>query len=807
MKPRFLLAALLSFACVTVARAELKLPAIFGNHMVLQQGKSAVWGKAEPGKTITVSLAGQEASAKSGSKGNWKVELPPLEAGGPYDLVVSGDGAVTLTDVLVGDVWLASGQSNMEFAMKTTHDADVQIPKADIPQIRFFTLDHATSAAPADDVKGSWKVCTPETVKDFSAVAYHFGKDIREALKIPIGLIKSAWGGTSGECWVPRDALDREPRFTKLLKDWDSNQEQIKGWTVGLPYELQLSDIRLTPKDENGKATPILLEKDKKGLGGNWNCSVNPGSTGAFAVKGKRPEGGIAATLSGLMKGMGWITLTGSLKADNSAVDLGEYGSIEFYAKGNGKYRMKLGQASIADYDYYSTDIFNAPADWKLMTYPISSLKQGGWGLPKAFTPDAVQSLVFTVEVPYNPEIASIVYNAMIAPLTSFGVKGVLWYQGESNAGRASDYQVLLSTLIKSWRTAWGKDLPFFIVQLPNYMERKSQPSESSWAELREAQLKTLSVPGTGVVTTIDLGEAGNIHPKNKTEVGRRLSLAALGQVYKKPVVCLGPLFDSLTVKGEKMLLKFKETGKGLSTRDGQPVTGFAVSNEDGEFYWANAKITGENTMEVWNDSVKKPVEVRYAWADNPDCNLMNEDGLPASPFRFSTEPETAEGGKDFFETWKSLDQTGVYVDSKGSTISFSMEKGPEKRQKAVKLTFTLDSGGYCGLWHNASYDLSKAGAIVFQAKTTLSGEVQVALKDKWNVQYVAKVSVPSEKWTEVKVPLSSFVKDPYYTPDNAELGHPMDLSKVNGMNFGPQATGTGEMWVGPVSVGEGSSE
>ncbi len=782
------------------SNAELRLPTIFGNHMVLQRGKPAVWGKAEAGKTITVTLADQNATGVADSKGNWKVSLPALEAGGPYDMVVSGDGAVTINDVLVGDVWLASGQSNMEFPMARTHDADEQIPKADIPNIRLLMIEQATAAAPTTEVKCAWKVCAPDTVKDFSAVAYHFGKDIHQVLKVPIGLIQSAWGGTSGECWVPRDALNKEPQFASLLKDWDNNPDQVKAWTVGASYDLELSDIRLMPKDDKGKAKPILLQAGSDGLGGAWNCFANSGSTGAFKADGKRPEGGPAATLSGTMMGKGWITLSTPLKGDNSSVDLSDYGSIEFYAKGNGKYRMKLGQSSIADYDYYSTDVFNASSEWKLMTYPLSSLKQGGWGQPKAFTQEAIQSMVITVEVPYNPEIASVAFNAMIAPLTAFDVKGVVWYQGESNAGRASDYQLLLTTLIKSWRTAWGKELPFFIVQLPNYMERKLQPSESSWAELREAQLRTLAVPNTGLVTTIDLGEAGNIHPKNKTEVGRRLSLAALAQVYQKPLVYSGPLFESLKVKGSKMLLKFKETGKGLAAKDGGPVTGFAVSDEDGQFYWADAKITGGDTLEVWSDSVRKPVEVRYAWADNPACNLLNEDGLPASPFRFSTETEPEAESKAFFEAWKSLDQTGVYADSKGSTLSFSMEKGPEKRQKAVKLTFDLKAGGFCGLWHNAAYDLSKDQTMVFQAKTTLPGEVQVSLKDKWNVQYTTKVSVPSKEWTEVRVPLSSFVKDPYYTPDNAEMGHPMDLSKVNGMNFGPQASGQGELWIGPVS-------
>lgn len=798
--------ALAALALSVSAHAELKLPSLFGDHMVLQRGNPSVWGKAKPGRKITVSLDGQRATAVAGKGGAWKASFDSLEAGGPYDLTVSGDGSVTFTDVLVGDVWLGSGQSNMEFTLKNTSDADVQVPKADLPQLRLFNVEHTAAAAPADDVKGSWMVCTPDTAKDFSAVAYHFGRELHQALGIPVGLVVSCWGGTAGEAWVPRPALDKDPAFAPILQDWDNNKESARVWGPGSPYELDLSDIRLVPKGGRGKALPVQLSPGGQGLGGSWNCSANPGSTGTFMAKGEGPQGGEAYSLSGLMKGSDWITLSTNLKADNTPLDLDDYEAVEFYAKGQGPFRMKLGQPSIADYDYYSTDVFNPAGDWKLMRIPLKSLKQGGWGAAKAFTPNAVQSLIFTVEVPYWPDLASVAYNGMIAPLTPFDLKGLFWYQGESNAGRPSTYHRLLSTLIESWRKAWGKPLPFLIVQLPNYMAVKPEPSESSWAELREAQEQTLDVPGTALVTTIDLGEADNIHPKRKTEVGRRLALAALGGVYGKSVVDSGPLLESVTVRGEKMLLTFKSTGRGLATRDGKPVTGFAVSDEDGDFHWAQAKITGENTLEVWNGGVKNPLEVRYAWADNPVCNLVNKDGLPAPPFRYNTRPDSQAAGPAFVESWKTADGTnaGAYADTLGSKLSFAVEKGPAKGQRALRLTFDLKAGGFCGLWHNVSFDLSKASALSFQAKTTLPGEVQVALKDRWNVQYVAKVSVPSGNWTEVKLPLSSFVKDPYYTPDNAQPGHPMDLSHVSGMNFGPQAPGAGDLWLGPITAEEG---
>jgi sialate O-acetylesterase len=798
MKHRILPILFSVLACAASSRAEIKLPAVIGDHMVLQRGNPRVFGQAAPGKTIRVTLAGVKATATADEAGKWKAVLGAVPSGGPYKLVISGDGAVTVKDVLVGDVWLGSGQSNMEFTLARTHDAAARLPKADDPSMRLFTVKQATSAAPADDLQGSWKVCTPDAAKDFSAVAYHFGREMRQALKVPVGLIVSAWGGTAGESWLPRPAMEAEPRLMRTLRDFDNNKEQIAAWGDGAPYELQMSDIRLKAGAGGGEDLPVLLTGGGKGLGGAWKSFVDPGSTGAFTEKGKGPMGGPCAVLSGVMKGKCWITLSTPLKSDNSAVDLGAYDSVEFYAKGNGPFRMKLSQPSITDYNYYATDVFKAPAEWTLMKFPIRSLKQGMWGTPKSFTPNEIKEMVITVEVPYNPEIASVAYNAMIAPLASFDVKGVLWYQGESNAGRAAEYDALLSVLVKSWREAWGRELPFFIVQLPNFMAVQPEPSESSWAELREAQLKAASLPGVGVVTTIDLGVADNIHPTNKTEVGRRIALAALGMVFKRPVVFSGPLFESLTVQDGKMALTFKETGKGLSTSDGKPVTGFAVSDDEGDFRWADAKITGPKTLEVWNDKVPKPVEVRYAWADNPVCNLTNKEGLPASPFRFGAQP-VAAGESPFFEPWKSAGGTGVYADTKGSRMTFAIEKGPEKGQKAVHLTYELLEGGHCGLWRNASYDLSGKKKMIFQARATLPGEVQVALKDKWNVQYVAKVQVRFKQWTKIKISFSDFEKDPYYTPPNAEPGHPMDFSQVSGMNFGPQAKGKGEIWIGPV--------
>jgi sialate O-acetylesterase len=631
-KSLFLLLPLLFLA--PLAEAKLKLPALIGDHMVLQRGTPAVWGWADAGQAVTVSLAGKTARATADQDGKWKVTLPLPAAGGPYDMVIQADEAVTVSDVLVGDVWVGSGQSNMEFAMKTSNDADKEIPAADFPKIRLFKLDHVSSFTPLEDVPGSWSLCTPASVADFSAVAYHFGKEVHQALKVPVGLVESCWGGTAAEAWTPRPALDAIPDLAPLLKDWDNNQAQIKTWTKGNDFELWLSDIKFIPKDPKDKPLVVSAGQAKNMLSGSWSTSAKPGSQASVTVAGKAFSGnGAAVDFTGMMQGGGWGGLATNLS--NSPVDLSRYGAIEFYAKGSGQFRLTLGQPSIPDYDYYAMkDPFDATPDWKLMHVEIADLKQGGWGAPKPFTPEAIQSLNFSVQVPYWPDIPSVVYNGMAAPLTPMRIKGVLWYQGESNTGRSTQYPLVLSALIQSWRQAWGEgNFPFIIFQLPNFMAVQPQPSESAWAQLRDAQLQVSQTqPRTGLVTTIDLGDPDNIHPKDKTDVGHRAALWALSRVYYKPLTGSGPLLSSARVRGPKVVLSFENRGTGLATKDGGPVTGFALAGDDQKFYWATALIKG-NWVIVHSDQVPQPKKIRYAWADNPICNLANRDGLMASPF------------------------------------------------------------------------------------------------------------------------------------------------------------------------------
>jgi sialate O-acetylesterase len=645
MTRKFLLLFLGLFILTVPAQAKLKLPALVGDHMILQQGQPVVWGWADSGQTITASLGGVTGRSVADSRGRWKITLSSLEAGGPHEMTIAGNGeAVTIQDVLVGDLWLGSGQSNMEFALKTARDAAKDIPAANFPKIRLFTVERIASFTLLDDVKGSWKVCTPANAGDFSAVAFYFGREIHSKLKTPVGLVASAWGGTAAESWAPRGALDAQPALASLLKKWDQDKVQHKTWTRGNDFELWLSDIRLIPKDE--KEAPVTLRTKKgnaEGLGGYWSTSAKSDSKAQFAATGSGKSGkGSAVKFWGVMHGGAWGSISTPFKDANQAVDLSRYETLEFYAKGSGQFRMNLGQTSITDYDYYSTDVFDATREWKLTRIPLKSLKQGGWGAPKPFTPDAVQSLNFTVQVPFWPDIPSIVYNGMAAPLTPMRIKGVLWYQGESNAGRASQYHLLLSTLIQSWRQAWGQgDFPFLVIQLPNYQPPKSEPGEGTWAELREAQRQTSQdVPLTGLICTLGLGEADNIHPKNKTDVGKRLAFWALDEVYHQKTVHSGPRFSSASAVKGKIIVEFKNPGKGLVARGAGSLNGFAVAGSDRQWHSADAKILKDNRVEVWSQEVPQPAEIRYAWADNPDCNLANPEGWPAFPFQATLENE-----------------------------------------------------------------------------------------------------------------------------------------------------------------------
>ncbi|HUO57352.1 MAG TPA: sialate O-acetylesterase [bacterium] len=636
---RFLLPAFLF--SVSLAQAKLELPAFISDHMVLQQGIQApLWGKDKPGQEVTVSLNGQSAKAVADKDGKWKTNLPKLDEGGPFELLIEGSESVTVKDVLVGEVWVASGQSNMELPLNNTNGGTAEAAKAKDNQFRWYVEDRALTAAPMEKANGAWKICSPDTAKDFSGTAYYFGKHLRQSLKVPVAIVGTYWGGTWIESWIPQESYKSDPALKASWDKWNALTPAEKNQRLGMDKtELLLSTIRLLPKDPSKNPVTVLVGPDPKApqgtLGGAWSSNAQAGSSITFTshdVGGPKP--GPIGDLTASIQAGGWGNSNTSFSQDRKPTDLSAYEAVEFYAKGTGKFNMIISQPIVTDWDNYGSEPFELTKDWALHKIALSSLKQSGWGQKKPWDPTALTGLYFNVIAPPMSAIPSGLYNGQVNPLVPYGMKGVIWYQGETNEGNAPEYKDLLPALIRGWRAAWGQgDFPFIYAQLPNFKEVKLEPSESAWAEIREGQRLALAEPNTGMATLIDVGEANDIHPKDKKDVGDRLALAALHVAYNEPGPFSGPLFDSMTVDGKKATLKFKYAEGGLVSKGGKKLRGFAVAGEDGKYQWAKAKIVG-STVEVWADEVAAPKSVRYAWADNPVCNLFGKNGLPASPFQ-----------------------------------------------------------------------------------------------------------------------------------------------------------------------------
>ncbi len=479
------------------AQADVSLPNIFGDHMVLQRDQlNPVWGWADKGEKVTVTIAGQSHTATADANGDWRVKLAPMKVGKPLTLTMKGKNTITFQDVLVGEVWICSGQSNMGFALASAYDSDLDIMTAKYPNIRLISVPQVGTQEPQKNFKGKWERCSPQTVASFSAVGYYFGRQLHQALDIPIGLIDNAWGGSSAEAWVRRDVLAADKRYSEMLASWDQ-----------------------TAKTYNHEKAVAA-----------WKARVK-----------KWEEGG----------------------------------------KKGGKPR--------------------APRD------PLTG----------------------------NHRPANI-YNGVLLPTIGYGIRGAIWYQGESNAGRAYQYRHLFPLMIQHWRDEWKQgDFPFYWVQLADFRSEADQPGDSSWGELREAQTMTLSkLKNTGQAVIIDVGEGRDIHPRNKLTVGKRLARWALAKDYGIKIPYQSPTYKSMEVKGGKATITFDHVGKGLYAFDVTNPVGFAIAGKDQKFVWADAKIVGSDKVQVWSDKVKEPVAVRYGWAENPVVNLYSREGLPATPFR-----------------------------------------------------------------------------------------------------------------------------------------------------------------------------
>jgi len=497
------------------ALADVKLPAIFDDNMVLQQGKPLpVWGTATPGEKVTVTFRDQKKTAVADKDGKWSLKLAKSSAGGPFEMTVSGGNTITFKNVLIGEVWLAGGQSNMQMRLHEVEDAQKEIDSADCPQIRLCTVAHVSSLTPNDNVYADWVECNPRNVPNFSAVAYFFARKLHKDLGVPVGIIHDSWSGSICETWVSREALEALPEVAPLLAAWKEAQDGRGEKEKAIEQRHQESFA--TWQDEHGKAQP-----------------------------GHRP------------------------------------------------------QAPLADEPFDPLTDFQKPSG--------------------------------------N-------YNGMIAPIIPFCIEGVIWYQGEGNSDRATQFQKLFPTLITDWRKRWGQgDFPFLFVQISSFRQAPSEPYDSDWGQLRDAQLKTLYLPRTGMAVSMDCGDPDQAHFKTKRPVGERLALAAEAVAYGKKVVYEGPMYDSLKVEGGKIRLKFRHADGGLVARNSDDLKTFQIAGADRKWVWATARID-KNSVLVWSDKVADPVAVRYGWMDNAlAANLFNGAGLPAPSFRTDDWPTSSE--------------------------------------------------------------------------------------------------------------------------------------------------------------------
>lgn len=647
---------LLAAACLTstLASATVRLPKLVGDNMVLQRDtKLPLWGWAAPGETVTVTFRGKTYPAKAaGADGKWTVTLPPTAAGGPFEMTVQGSNTLTIRDILVGDVWVAGGQSNMEFRLQDKVDNHEQeIATANYPQIRLLDVQNKVAYQPqAEFESAGWLVCSPQTVGTFSAVAYFFARDLHQRYHVPIGLIATNWSSSPAEAWMSAPVLKTFPEFQPLV----TTLEQTPGGYAQATAE----------HAEKMRAWQKLLISQDQGY---------PAGGPSWASAAASPQGWGTMTLPGL-----WEKSTAELREFDGVVWLRKELTLPPEAAGQ-PLTLALGQIDDNDSTWFngvkvgSTTGNQHPrryivpaalvkAGRNVITVRVFDASGGGGfvGPPETLQAETGTSRVplagdwlYQVgldvkKLPAKPAAPSgykgplALYNGMIAPLLPYAIKGVIWYQGEANATRAGQYRTLFPALITDWRQRWGQgDFPFLFVQLANYMPDQPQPADYEWAELREAQAQTLRLPNTGMAVAIDLGNVHDIHPHNKQDVGTRLALAARRVAYKETqLVHAGPTYQALTVQGPQARLAFTNIGGGLVLKDpaGPLLKGFALAGADRKFYWAQGKLDG-NTLVLSSPDVPKPVAVRYDWGNSPFPNLYNKEGLPAVPFRTDSWP------------------------------------------------------------------------------------------------------------------------------------------------------------------------
>jgi len=622
--------------------AQVRLPRLVRDSMILQRDvKIKLWGWASNGEKISIKFNKKNYKTKADANGNWSIFLSPLKAGGPYTMDIEGKNKISLKEILIGDVWFCSGQSNMVHQMNI-HDVTYakDIAEANYPEIRQFWIPTLTSLqGPKDDFPaGNWVPAIGDQVRPFSAVAFFFARDLYEKYHVPIGIINSSVGGTPIEAWTSEEGLkDFSAIQTIIQKNKDT------AYVNGLARSAMAANANRSMQVlDKGMMEPVKWY-DNAYVPKGWRPINIPGYWEDQGIKDLngvvwyRKEINIQASMTGKPAKvfLGRIVDADALYINGKQVGLTAYQypqrrypvAADVLKAGKNIFVIRVTNTAgkggfVPDKPYCvfaDNDTVDLRGTWQ---YKVGEVFQPRAGGPGAFPINA-----------QNQPTA--LYNAMVAPAINYTIKGFLWYQGEANAGRAEEYAKLQPAQIIDWRNKWDQgELPFLYVQLPGFMDYNYLPSESGWATLRESQLKSLSVPNTAMAVAIDAGEWNDIHPDNKKIVGDRLALAAEKMVYGENVVASGPIYQSYVTDGNKIVISFSNVGSGLTTNDGEELSEFAIAGADKKFIWAKAKIEGDKVI-VWNDSISDPKYVRYAWADNPvNPNLFNKEGFPASPFR-----------------------------------------------------------------------------------------------------------------------------------------------------------------------------
>jgi sialate O-acetylesterase len=644
----------LFFLHQATGRAQLRTARVFTDHAVLQRDKPLpVWGWATPGESLRAELNGQALKTRADTAGRWQVTFAPMPAGGPYQLIVKGKrDSIVLRDLLVGEVWLCSGQSNMEWPLRLSANATAEIRAARHPQIRHLKVNTGTAFEPQSDLpddNGSWEVCSPKTAAEFSAVAYFFALELREKLgDVPIGLLNSTWGGSQVESWISREAMLGTDEFRgyaeAMPRDWAAADAALRGrmlrYTLGADAE--------NPADESAYTRPGYDPS-------KWADGHAPGAWDWQGIWAYRGQGYMArsveipADLAGYPADLFLAECDQPLEVfwNGKLIEKSHRKGVvslkipeKILIEGKNTLLLRLHEPSAGE--WWEMGLRGSGKDLYLEVEGEKIRLDGeGWKLMPAWSaPHRFAHL--------QNNLGTILYNAMIHPLRPLALRGALWYQGESNAGRAEQYRRSFPLLISDWRQKWGYSFPFLLVQLSSYGRNQSSNEGSNWAELREAQaLAESQLPDVGLAVTTDIGEADDIHPRNKKDVGKRLAASALRIAYQQGAA-RSPRFRSIVLEEKSALLAVDFAGEGLFAKDKFGyLRGFEVAGEDHVFHYAQAQIVASDQIRVFHPEGKTPAAVRYAWSDAPtDANVFNRAGMPLAPFRTDDWPMRTRGVK-----------------------------------------------------------------------------------------------------------------------------------------------------------------